>query len=312
MACPFLDKLAAEIRVKIYEYALTSEDDVPLVRMNEPWTSRQKRVKHLEPEDQGTLEHESPSWQFDEALPFGPVRVNTNILLVNKKIYTEAIEVFYRVNIISVDCGLYMVENPRPLSVSTYPHNEEMFFSAKRLFVRLEKPMVQCQLEYFLLRIYVDFPHLSNLQLRVDRTDMPFFILLILADICHREWTPHKPRFDEVGSFSFETEYGFRMDVEFEKLKTAWRTCTTMPHKDIIKQARKARHPDAPFFNAVCDAYERTQDLLPHGESCTCESDHQKSLREYMAEKFPDLAASGYGNLEFWTLYAGLRSRSRT
>lgn len=97
MACPFLDKLPAELRNKFYSHVLVS-DDRPLVH-----------AKHLQPfvKKLTAVEVELPEPYLARELRSlfrleSPSMVRTSILSTSKLIYSEAMKVFYNLNIIKV------------------------------------------------------------------------------------------------------------------------------------------------------------------------------------------------------------------
>lgn len=121
MACPFLDKLPAELRKEIYEYVLDFQD-APLQHATQlqPFIRKLTGIEGKLPfglryrERQARGSHED----MKQALcrePFLPqLPINCAVLLASKFIYTEAIKVFYDLNIISVDVELFKLAITSP------------------------------------------------------------------------------------------------------------------------------------------------------------------------------------------------------
>lgn len=95
--CAFVDNLPPEIRVRIYEYALAC--DIPLHHA----AGLRPFIEKLTGQKSGLSANENTS----TAAPTQPLSpVNTCLLVANKLIYKEAVEVFYNVNTIRFDMDL--------------------------------------------------------------------------------------------------------------------------------------------------------------------------------------------------------------
>lgn len=132
---------------------------------------------------------------------------------------------------------------------------------AKRLFIKLDKPISQDRLEVFVALIRYRHPRLENLIVHLDLLPWPMSELLRLAETWHRSKTRHKPKFVEVGSWSVETDHGFRLSL----------------------------------------CYARAHNLVQHITHCNCEDRRRAHLERVMVKLCPALAASAYGEFEFWT-----------
>lgn len=137
MSCPLLDKLAPETRILIYEYVLSFETPVQHVTKMRPFLPKltgggvTSQADSTESEDEyewedidlqstrAELESRPSTKATGKPEPFRTV--NTSILTASKLIYTEAIDVFYKRNIISIDlyfCDLAALESPRTTDLS--------------------------------------------------------------------------------------------------------------------------------------------------------------------------------------------------
>jgi hypothetical protein len=132
MPCPLLDKLAPETRNLIYEYVLSFEVPVQHVTKMRPFLQKLTRGASTS-EDEYEWEdvdlqstRAEPGSSTDATGKLEPLRrVNTSILTASKLIYTEAVAVFYKRNIISVDphfCDLAALESPRATDLSLATH----------------------------------------------------------------------------------------------------------------------------------------------------------------------------------------------
>ena len=101
MSCALLDKLAPETRTLIYEYALAFDTPLKHVHKMRPFTEKLTKSTQSTKSKTETVTSEEP-YAANEFYH----RVNTSILTTSKLIYTEAIPVFYKHNIINIDASL--------------------------------------------------------------------------------------------------------------------------------------------------------------------------------------------------------------
>jgi len=103
MSCPLLQKLAPETRGLIYEYVLTFDKSLKHVKDLRPF---------LEKSDQSTESNAKRASSEESTHENGAfTRIDVSILTTNKLIYTEAIAVLYKSNIINVNPTICKPEN---------------------------------------------------------------------------------------------------------------------------------------------------------------------------------------------------------
>jgi len=107
MSCPLLDKLAPEIRTHIYEYVLSFATPLRHENRMKPFLEKMLSPTDAQPKPEvdGTpgASHLSDAPKDDAKSRSSSRRIDTAILLANKLVFTEAIEVFYNMNTIHVE-----------------------------------------------------------------------------------------------------------------------------------------------------------------------------------------------------------------
>lgn len=179
MASPFLDKLAPETRCRIYEYALTFDTPLYHATQLEPFNKKETGV---DPKPRPKEPQLNPTGTSPATVP---TKVNTSLLLTSKKIYLEAIPVFYKHNTINFrthfqDQNLLRLRPPSPLrSDLSLAENIIIEFSprqrpsSKPPKTRQPKPTHSVLMAYIDLMIPCPFSRFKSCVFRVQADDFP-------------------------------------------------------------------------------------------------------------------------------------------
>lgn len=195
MACPFLYKLAPELRNKIYGYVLGS--DLPLertlksfVKPKEHFLNSRVSLKHatdLQPfvkkltgvdgevpvkyftQHWKQVKHERCRWRLRDV----------DILCTSKVVYSEAVKVLYDQNIIRVDIELFDLPN---ILAAT---NSSDLSLAKNLEVALNNSSATPDMNVLLPKLHAVFPGLQSTILLTDAAALPEKSLFEICQACH-------------------------------------------------------------------------------------------------------------------------------
>lgn len=241
MACPFLDKLPAELRKQIYEYVLDFQD-APLQHATQlqPFIEKLTGIEGKLPfglrfrERQARGSHEDMKQAFCRE-PFLPqIPIDCTVLLASKFKYTEAIGAFYEKNIIRVDMELFKLTSVAHL---ISPTGSDLSL-ARRLVVTFnssyEKPTDPSRanntiyLESFFRQAQALFPRLQEVIVWIDGGTRPSTSLFDIAEDCHSCPSAHDVVFDTVGSFTATVFGSVKLRVEFNKLADIWQKIISM------------------------------------------------------------------------------------
>lgn len=226
MASPFLDKLAPEIRCRIYEYALAFETPLYHVTQLEPFVKKETGVdpkpKPKDPQADSTAT--SPTTL--------PTKVNTSLLLTSKKVYLEAIPLFYKHNTINFrthiqDQKLLNLKPPSPLrSDLSFAENIIIEFSPrqppspKNPKTPHPKPTNSVLMAYLDLMIPRPFPRFKSCVFRVKTDDFasPAETLMALALDLRRSGDVTSVTFDRIGSLVAHTTINCTIEARCNRL----------------------------------------------------------------------------------------------
>lgn len=163
--CPLVDKLPAELHVKIYTATLTYEKPVRVI----PWRKRFSSTDDLEAELFKWCASLSPSPFAAPVLRDKSVRLSVGILFVNKLVHKEALRVFFRLNVICCDCAELARMRLQP-QIFTHLNRVEVCFENLNQFTTIQGRLnwMSTVSAYALLRLASDAPRLHSILVHVD------------------------------------------------------------------------------------------------------------------------------------------------
>lgn len=302
MSCPFTDKLPAEIRAQIYQYVLTF--DAPLRHVTEmrPFAeralargnlTRPEKILKMKLYARRVLNAAGSklSLQAGSAVE----AVHTDLLVVNKSIYREAIAVFYQVNTIMLARRFLKIKNilrarPTDLSLagSVLTRIETMQDPLTQSKKRTSKPDFCVALK----GIQETFPWLrcGTVYVWTDSTSRPMLLLYVLKMLFDRSRNFEDCRFDGVGSVVASlSDSPIKIKAQYKAAIDHWNSCAN----DLLPQA---------FFTATTlSANALSRFLMKHQERelavRTLEGIHSR-LRQRLPQEYPEVPPLSF---ELWT-----------
>lgn len=303
MACPFLDKLAPELRKQIYEHLLDYERTyLRHATQLQPFLKKLTGVNGSLPFEVADQSARRPSSCID-----------TGILSTSKLVYNEAIRVFYDLNTISVDVELFR------LAGLTTPTGSDLFLARSQVVKFNESGSNTKQqsrshntinLQTFLPRLHAMFPTLRDILIRTDGASRPSTSLLDIAHACVVSNDLRDVHFDRVGSFAATSHRDVAIRVECRRLVDTWLYCDSMDEEETLNAMQTTYSPVRGQSLAQYVVYRAYMDRLTyqqaHGKYRIRFETLLEDFQERMLPNCPSFATDcGLDNLELWTAYAG-------